>query len=40
VSDPRSGDTICRLANFKRGEPPAELFKVPAEYKANGESRR
>jgi hypothetical protein len=39
-SDPRSGDTIYRLANFKRGEPPAELFKVPAEYKAKGESRR
>jgi hypothetical protein len=39
-SDPRSGDTIYRLANFKRGEPPAELFKVPAEYKAKGEPRR
>jgi hypothetical protein len=39
-SDPRSGDTIYRLTNFKRGEPPAELFKVQAEYKAKGESRR
>jgi hypothetical protein len=28
-SDPRTGDTIYRLANVKRGEPPAELFKVP-----------
>jgi hypothetical protein len=33
TSDPRSGDTIYRLANLKRGEPPADLFKVPADYK-------
>ena len=39
-SDPRSGDTIYRLTNFKRGEPPAELFKLPADYQAKGESRR
>jgi DNA-directed RNA polymerase specialized sigma24 family protein len=39
-SDPRSGDTIYRLTNFKRGEPSAELFKLPADYKARGESRR
>jgi hypothetical protein len=32
-SDPRTGDTIYRLANVKRGEPPADLFKVPADYK-------
>lgn len=32
-SDPRTGDTIFRLANLKRGEPPAGLFKVPADYK-------
>ena len=32
-SDPRNGDTIYRLANLKRGEPPAELFRVPPEYK-------
>lgn len=38
-SDPRTGDTIYRLANFKRGEPPADLFKVPADYKAKGERR-
>ena len=32
-SDPRSGDTIYRLASMKRGEPPADLFKVPADYR-------
>lgn len=32
-SDPRTGDTIYRLANLKRGEPPAEWFKVPSDYK-------
>ena len=36
TSDPRSGDTIYRLANLKRGEPPAELFRVPADYKLRG----
>ena len=38
-SDPRTGDTIYRLANFRRGEPPAELFKVPADYKTKPERR-
>jgi len=33
------GDTIYRLANFKRGGPPADLFKVPADYKARGDRR-
>ena len=37
--DPRAGETTYRLANLKRGEPPAELFKVPADYRARGESR-
>ena len=32
--DPRVGETSYRLANLKREEPPAELFKVPADYKA------
>ena len=30
--DPRYGETIYRLTNIRRGEPPAELFKVPEEY--------
>jgi hypothetical protein len=31
--DPRSGETIYRLTNLKRGEPDAALFKVPGDYK-------
>jgi hypothetical protein len=33
TSDPRSGDTIYRLANIRRVEPAAELFRVPPEYR-------
>ena len=40
TSDPRAGDTIYRVTNVKRGEPPAELFKVPADYRTRGEGRR
>lgn len=29
--DPRTGETIYRLANVKRGEPAADLFKAPEE---------
>jgi hypothetical protein len=36
--DPRAGETTYRLTNLKRGEPPAELFRVPADYRAR-ESR-
>lgn len=31
-SDPRSGDSIYRLANVKRTEQPLSLFRVPADY--------
>ena len=31
--DPRAGETIYRLANLRRGEPPADLFRVPADYR-------
>ena len=31
-SDPRTGDTVYRLANIKREEPAAALFIVPADY--------
>jgi hypothetical protein len=31
-ADPRSGETVYRLANLKRGEPDAALMKVPADY--------
>lgn len=32
-SDPRFGETIYRLSNIVLGEPPAHLFKVPADYR-------
>ncbi|HQZ44840.1 MAG TPA: hypothetical protein PK042_01930 [Usitatibacteraceae bacterium] len=35
-SDPRHGETVYRLTNIRRGEPAAELFKVPVEYAASG----
>jgi hypothetical protein len=38
TSDPRSGVTTYRLTNLKRGEPPADLFKVPSDYRV-GERR-
>ena len=34
--DPRIGETTYRLANLKRAEPPAELFRVPADYRVRG----
>jgi hypothetical protein len=37
VSDPRSGETVYRLTDIKRAEPPAELFRVPADYTIRGE---
>ena len=39
--DPRSGETVYRLTDIKRGEPPAEWFRVPADYKvrSHGSSR-
>lgn len=35
-SDPRTGESIYRLASIRRGEPPADLFKVPEDYKVRG----
>jgi len=31
--DPRSGDTVYRLSNIVRAEPPPDLFTVPADYR-------
>jgi hypothetical protein len=31
-SDPRSGETVFRLTNIKRGEPDAALFQVPSGF--------
>jgi hypothetical protein len=36
--DPRSGETLYRLTNLKRGEPPADWFRVPADYRVRGHS--
>src|SRR5262245_28827140 len=33
--DPRSGETVYRLTNISRTEPPADLFVVPPDYKIN-----
>ena len=40
-NDPRTGESIYRLAGIRRGEPPAELFQVPAgfESKTRGRAR-
>ena len=40
TADPRAGETTYRLTNVKRGEPPADLFRVPADYTPRGEARR
>ncbi len=34
-SDPRSGETVTRLANISRAEPSHSLFEVPADYKVS-----
>ena len=39
-SDPRTGESTYRLANIRRGEPPADLFKVPEEYKSKARAPR
>lgn len=35
-SDPRSGETVYRLANIVRGEPDRTLFEVPSDYTIKG----
>jgi hypothetical protein len=32
-SDPRSGETVSRMSNLVRAEPPASLFQLPADFK-------
>ena len=39
-NDPRTGETVYRLANLKRGEPAAALFEVPAEYAVKDKTRK
>ena len=38
-SDPRTGESIYRLASIKRGPPPADLFQVPAGYVTTDRSK-
>jgi hypothetical protein len=39
-NDPRTGESIYRLASIKRGEPAADLFKVPEGYTVKGRDQR
>jgi hypothetical protein len=34
-SDPRFGETVYRLTNIQRAEPPASLFELPSDYTVN-----
>jgi hypothetical protein len=34
-SDPRFGETVYRLTNIQRTEPPASLFELPSDYTVN-----
>jgi hypothetical protein len=38
-SDPRNGETIVKLTNISRTEPPRTLFEVPVDYKVSEMSR-
>jgi len=39
-SDPRTGETVTRLANISRSEPARSLFEVPADFKVSESPRR
>ncbi len=32
-TDPRFGESVYRLTNIQRTEPPASIFQIPAEYR-------
>jgi hypothetical protein len=34
--DPRSGDSVYRLRNIVKAEPPADLFTIPSDYQVRG----
>jgi YD repeat-containing protein len=38
-NDPRTGESIYRLAGLKRGEPAPDLFKVPADYEVRARGK-
>lgn len=35
TTDPQFGETVYRVTNLRRGEPNADLFKVPADFKVS-----
>jgi hypothetical protein len=39
-SDPRFGDTVYRLVNIVRAEPPASLFDIPGDYRIEEQTPR
>jgi hypothetical protein len=39
-TDPRMGETVSRLANVSRSEPPSSLFEPPADYKVTAAGNR
>ena len=38
-SDPRKGETVTRLSNVSRSEPPHTFFEVPADFKVTEQAR-
>jgi hypothetical protein len=34
--DPRTGESVYRLRNIVRTEPPADLFTIPSDYQVRG----
>jgi len=40
TTDPRAGETTYRLTNIRRGEPPAEWFRLPDDYRVRGSGER
>jgi len=39
-TDPRMGETITRMTNVSRAEPPSTLFQVPVDFKVNDVASR
>jgi hypothetical protein len=38
-SDPRTGETVTRMTNVSRAEPPSTLFQVPVDFKVSDSPR-
>lgn len=39
-TDPRNGETVTRMSNLSRAEPPSSMFQVPVDYKVSELGRR